>query len=148
MRLQRENGFTLLELMIVLAIVGITVAFAYPAYLDNVVKTKRNDAQGALMAFSSAMERHFVQNNSFLGAAGTQAVPTNTGSPWIFATEAPIDGTEKYYDLTIAAATATTYTLRAVPKGTQAGNGWLQVDSVGNRTWNSKDDGTGTNKTW
>ncbi len=148
MRLQRVNGFTLIELMIVVAIIGITVAFAFPAYQDNVKKTRRNDAQGALMAFSSAMERHFVQNNTFLGAAGTKTVPANTGSPWIFASEAPIDGSDKYYDLTIAAATATTYTLRAVPKGTMVGNGRLQLDSVGNRTWNSKDDGSGTDKTW
>ncbi len=115
----RQKGFTLIELMITVAIVAILAAVAYPAYRDQVLRTRRADAKGALMSFASAMERFYTQNNTYLGAAAGGA---NTGAPaaTVFAhTEAPIDGTTKYYDLRITAAAASTYTLQAQPKGDQ-----------------------------
>lgn len=125
-------GFTLIELMIVVAIIGIIAAIAYPSYQSQVDRTRRVDGQGALMEMAAAMERHFAGNNSYLEAATGGA---NTGAPAIFPTEAPLSGDTKYYDLTIQAATATTYTLRATPKGAQAGDGVLELDSTGVKRW-------------
>jgi len=88
------------------------------------------------------MERHATENNSYLGAAGTSSSPANTGSPWIFSTEAPLEGGTKYYDLTISAATQSTYTLRATPKGAQAGDGMLEIDHTGAQRWDRNDSGT------
>lgn len=117
--LSRARGVTLLELLIVVTIVAILASIAYPSYRDQMRKTRRGDTQGALVGFASAMERYFTENSTYLGAA---AGGGDTGTPRIFAGEAPLDGTTKYYDLTIQAATANTYTLAAAPKGAQAGD--------------------------
>ncbi|WP_431474728.1 type IV pilin protein [Marinobacter sp. KM021] len=139
-----ERGFTLIELMIVVAIVGILAAIAYPSYQSSVEKSRRSDAQAALTAFSAAMERHYTDNgNSYLGAAASGA---DTGAPDIFPTQAPLDGSTKFYDLTIGAATRNTYTLVATPKGAQAGDGALRLFSNGVREWNK--DGAGSWVEW
>ena len=139
-----ERGFTLIELMIVVAIVGILAAIAYPSYQSSVEKSRRSDAQAALTAFSAAMERHYTDNgSSYLGAAASGA---DTGAPDIFPTQAPLDGSTKFYDLTIGAATRNTYTLVATPKGAQAGDGALRLFSNGVREWNK--DGAGSWVEW
>lgn len=134
-----QRGFTLIELLIVVAIIGVITAFAYPSYMDYVERTRRVDAQGALLEFSAAMERHYATANSYLGAASGGS---DTGSPGIFPDEAPLEGNDKYYDLTINAATGSSYTLRATPKGVQVGNGILELDSTGARRWDESGDGS------
>lgn len=141
----RPAGFTLIELMIVVVVLAILAAIAYPSYLEQVKKGRRADAQGALMGLANAMERHYTENASYLGAAAAGA---DTGAPDIYPNEAPLDGNTKYYDLSIEAATATTYTLAAIPKGAQAGDGRLELDSTGARRWNTQDDGGGTDRPW
>jgi type IV pilus assembly protein PilE len=115
----KPKGFTLIELMIVVAIIGILAAIAYPSYQDSVRKSRRADAKAALLGFSNAMERHFTVSNTYEGAA---AGGTDTGTPaaTIYPAEAPIDGGTKYYDLTINAAGGSSFTLWAAPKGAQA----------------------------
>ena len=152
---EKNTGFTLIELMIVVAIVGILAGIAYPSYQDSVRKSRRADAKAALMGFANAMERHFTVKNTYLGAAGTPANPADTGAPRIFATKSPLDGATKYYDLTIHEATPTTYKLRATPidPGPQKGDGFLQITNTQSRGgWDRNDDKTissGTNEvTW
>lgn len=140
MRRAKTNGFTLIEVMIVVAIIGILAALAYPAYQSHMKKTRRADAQGALMGFANAMERYYTENGVYTGAA---AGGSDTGAPTVFPTQAPVDGSNKFYDLTIAAATDTTYTLRATPisSGAQDGDGLLELDHTGARRWDKNDDG-------
>ncbi len=128
-----KHGFTLVELMIVVVVVAILATVAIPAYQSSTAKARRADGQSALLAFSQAMERYGTANNTFLGAAAAGA---NTGAPAIFPTQAPIDGGTKYYNLTIEAATQTTYTLRATPINGQAGDGNLEIDNTGAKRWN------------
>ncbi len=135
---KKQSGFTLIELMIVVAIIGIIAAIAYPSYTDYVDRARRSDAQGALMGLAAAMERHYATNNSYQGAASGGA---DTGAPAIYPDEVPLDGNNKYYDLTIQSAAASSFTLRATPKGAQAGDGMLELDSTGVRRWDS--DGIG-----
>ncbi len=105
-----NRGFSLMELMIALAIASILVSVAVPSYQGYVQKTRRGDAQGALMGLASAMERYYVDNRTFVGAdPGT-----------IFSDKSPIDGSETYYLLTVTNATRRDFTVAATPKGTQA----------------------------
>ncbi|HEY5602334.1 MAG TPA: type IV pilin protein [Gammaproteobacteria bacterium] len=135
-----NKGFTLIELVIALTVLGILAAIGYPSYQNQVAKSRRGDAQAALMGFANAMERYYTQNNTYAGAA--------VGGGGVFPAEAPVDGSNKYYDLSIPTATVSAYTLRAVPKNGQAGDGRLEIDSDGTRRWNSQDNGTGTNTAW
>jgi len=108
---QTQLGFTLIELMITVAIVGILAGIAYPSYQDSVMKSRRADVKGVMLGLANAMERHFTETNSYLGA-GT---PANTGAPSIYSIPAE---TANFYTVTISAATASSYTLSAAPTGT------------------------------
>lgn len=134
------RGFTLIELMIVVAIIGIIAAIAYPSYVGYTERARRTDAQGALLGLANAMERHYTANNSYAGA-GTGG---DTGAPSIYPDEAPIDSAVKYYDLTISAADASSYTLRATPKNAQSGDGFLELTSQGIKRWDKNDSGAAT----
>lgn len=128
-----QRGVNLIELMIVVAVIAIIGAIAYPSYLDQVRKTKRADCSGGLVSLANSMERHYSINGSYLGAAAGGA---DTGAPAIFAAACPIDGGDVTYNLTIQAATASTYTLNAAPVGDQANDecGTLAVTNTGNKT--------------
>lgn len=132
----RNNGFTLIELMIVVAIIGIIAAIAYPSYTQYVERARRSDAQGALMGLAAAMERHRTVNGSYLGAGSP-----DSGAPSIYPDESPIDGGDKFYDLTIESVTDTTFVLQATPKNAQAGNGFLRLEHTGARSWDENNDG-------
>ena len=96
---KRTLGFTIIELMIVLVIVAILLALAYPSYIDYVRKSKRGDAQQMLMNWSVNQEIWRSNNTSYAGA-GDIAPPCSQ------------EGADCDYEFTVAAGT-TTYTLTA-----------------------------------
>lgn len=128
--MKKQHGFNLVELMIVVAIVGIIAAIAYPSYTEQVRKSRRADCAGAVTSLSSAMERFYTVNNTYLGAADGGG---NTGDPAVFTTTCPVDGGNATYNLTISAATASTYTVQAAPTGAQANDkcGTLTLTNTG-----------------
>ncbi|MGN7612948.1 type IV pilin protein [Magnetococcales bacterium HHB-1] len=134
-------GFTLIELMIVVAIIGILATIAYPSYTAYIDRTRRTDAQTALLGFAHAMERHYTANNTYEGAATDDA---DTGSPSIYATQAPVDSTTKYYNLTIEEASNSGFLLRATPIDTESGSiaGFLELDHTGSRWWDANENST------
>lgn len=82
----RMKGVTLMELMIVVVILSILTAIAYPSYRQYVAKAKRNEAKAALLQIATLQERWYLQNNTYtmdmnnLGFNGANNVPSNTGT--------------------------------------------------------------------
>lgn len=102
-----KNGFTLIELMIVVAIIAILGAIAYPSYVRYVQETRRTDATTALEAAAQQLERYYTERNTYSTAIlGTGGVYPNA-SP------------NGYYTLSLTSGDAT-YTLTATPAGAQA----------------------------
>lgn len=120
-----QKGFTLIEMLITLAIVGILGAVIYPSYTSYVERSYRIQAQADLLDFASAMERHKATTFSYADAAGTQASPTDTGSPWVYPSHSPADkpAADKRYDLTIESIdnNGRAYELRATYAGPSSG---------------------------
>lgn len=142
MRSRRHQGFTLIELMIAVAVVGIIIAIGYPSYKGVVVDGYRGTAQADLLALASAMERHNSGTFSYKGAASGGS---DTGEPAIFATYSPSSepAVNKRYNLEISAATAGAYEIRAVPVSgsSQAGDGTLFYFSDGRKAWDKNNSG-------
>lgn len=133
-----DKGFSLIELMIVIAIVGILAGIAWPSYQEHVRSSNRSQAMGALMGLAQAMERHFTQTGSYKGAA---MGGNDTGPPEIYAAESPIDGSRKNYDLVIVSAERSSYLLQAVAKNSQLGDGNIQLSSSGAKAWDRDNNG-------
>ena len=134
-----NHGFSLIELMIVVAVVGILAAIAYPSYQEHVVRTKRADAMAALMSASEALERYKANNNFNYGGASL----AGGGGTVVFTNQVPTDGGTPYYNLALSAdplaAGATVYTLTATPTGSMDGkDGNLTITQTGARTWTDK----------
>lgn len=114
-----RTGFTLIELMIAVAVIGILAAVAYPSYQEYLRKSRRTDAKIALMQAAQSMERYYTERMTFVGAAAGTVFPTASG-----------DG---YYTLSFAAApTASAFSILAAP----VSGGPQQSDKCGTYTLN------------
>lgn len=134
------GGFSLIELMIVVAIVAILASIAYPAYTRYVTKTHRVAAESCLSEYSSYMERYYTTNLRYDQATdGT----TNT-LPQLDCAATQQTGQNYTYDFAGGEPTASTFKLLAEPQGSQKTRdtkcGTLSVDQTGKRGV----DGTGT----
>jgi prepilin-type N-terminal cleavage/methylation domain len=135
-KFRTTRGFTLIEVMVVVAIIGLLAAIGYPAYTEQMRKTRRADAAGALAGLAGALERHAIETGGYLGAVRTNVgSSTVTDVPAIFSDKSPIDGSERHYDLKISDATRSTFLIKAVPSGGQAADpcGTLTLNQRGDR---------------
>jgi len=102
--MKHQKGFSLIELMIVVAVIGILAAVAYPAYQDYVIRSKRGDAMNALAAVRIAQEKYRANNVSFASDSSNISGVDYSVSP---------DG---YWDVEMVSADSSTFSVKATNK--------------------------------
>ena len=94
--MNKSNGFTLMELMIVIAIIATIASIAIPTYNEQVMKSKRSDAKSMLLTMASQQERFFYDENAYAQDLSTLGYAANT-----------VESDEGYYDLSITSPSST-----------------------------------------
>ena len=146
----RQQGVTLIELIVVVVIIGILASIAVPSYRNYVIRAQRTDATEGLLRLATAQEKFYLQNNRYaLESERATAPPAGLG----------IAGTERgWYTLSVvapanAAAAADGFTIRAVPvsPGPQASDAAcvrFEVNDRGVRTAQKAGGATNTAECW
>ena len=129
---RRTSGFTLVEILIVITIIGVLASIAYPSYQQYIIKANRAAAQQFLLEAASVQHQYFLANNgngyatqtTLIGASGLLSTPSNVSS---------------YYDITSAPTTETTtatFTITATPVtgGIQSDDSTLSINNIGSKT--------------
>lgn len=120
-----EQGFTLIEIMMVVVIIGILVAIAYPNYQGYIVHSNRTEAFSMLNDAAARQERFFAQNNKYIkGENNTDDSIKNLGIPNVNLTaDNKVESISGHYELELtyeADKSDGGYTLTATPQGSQA----------------------------
>ncbi|MFZ6648998.1 type IV pilin protein [Undibacterium sp. TJN25] len=108
-------GFTLVELMIVVVIVGVLAAVAMSSYQGQVLKSRRTDAKNAVLDLAAREEKYFATHNTY----------SIVGTDLNYTTVFPVNitsGSQVYYTLTVTQTTTSDFTATATPSGKQTGD--------------------------
>ena len=122
--MNKARGFTLIELMITLVVIGILAAIAIPAYRQSVIKSNRRAAQSVMMEIVNRQQQYFVANRVYADEA-------------VLDCGLPPDVDENYncdVDTALPVGPPPGFTVTFTPEGGQAVDGPLTVDSLGNKT--------------
>lgn len=114
MRRVKQKGFTLIELMITVAVVGILSAVAYPAYTQYIVRAKRSAAESFMFTVSNRQEQAMLNARSYF------SVPTGTPAEWAAVSVTVPADVSTNYTFTVVSSTAPAYTVTAAPLAMQA----------------------------
>lgn len=108
MRPHKQTGFTLIEIMIVVAIIGILAAIALPSYTEYMMRGRIPEATNALSSMSVKLEQYFQDRRTYVGACAAGTV-------------APLTPNTSNFTFTCPTLTATAFTVRAAGAGPMAG---------------------------
>ncbi len=134
----KARGFTLIEVMIVVAIVAILAAVALPSYQQHVVRAARLQAQAELLELASLQEKIFLNSNGY--SASVTAAYNGTSAGGLGRSSGTTNDGRYTLALTMDSATPPqTFVLTATPTagGTQVGDGNVSVSESGQRLWGS-----------
>lgn len=123
---QASSGFTLIELVIVVALIAVLAAVALPSYQDSVRKARRTDARTALTTVAQVMERYNTERNTYVNACLGTSVSCTGSSVLIYSNQSE----NGHYALVLSNQAANTFTVTATPTGAQS------TDACGNFTLN------------
>lgn len=142
----KEQGFSLIELLITIAIMAILAVVAFPSYQNHVTKTRRADAMSLLLQNAGFMERFYTEKGCYRnrGADNICGSADDTNPTLPFA-RSPAEGSKVFYAITLDAASGSnggTFLLTADPSGTpQAGDGVLTLNNRGEHGWSKNPSG-------
>jgi len=136
LKTRTQNGFTLIELMVTVVIVGILAAVAIPSYSSYVVRASRSAAQTQLLALAALQEKIYLNSNSYAYSVTNAYNGTSGANNGLGKTSGTTDDGKYTISLDITAASQT-YTLTAAPVvgSAQAGDGNLSIDQSGRKLW-------------
>jgi type IV pilus assembly protein PilE len=133
---RKSTGFTLVELMIVVAIIAILASVAIPSYQSSILRGKRAEARTALTELLLQQERYMTQNNTYLAFSNSSGTTTPATVP--FKTFSGDSAAKTSYFLSAAACTSLTIkecvVLTAAPLQSDPEAGSLQLSSSGTKT--------------
>jgi type IV pilus assembly protein PilE len=122
---RRQFGFTLVELMITVAIIALLASIALPSYRNHVIRGKRSAAQAEMMDIANREQQFLLANRVY--AAKATLVASGYALP-------PAVSENYNWDVTIGAGAVPTFTITLTPTGGQASDGALSLDHLGNKT--------------
>jgi type IV pilus assembly protein PilE len=123
--MRKQNGFTLIELMITVAVIALLAAIALPSYQQFIVRSKRSAAQAAMMDIANRQQQFLLANRSYADkaalVAGGYQLPGEVGSNYNF-------------DIALSATAVPGFTITLTPSGSQSGDGALSINNNGVKT--------------
>lgn len=137
-----QQGFTLMELIIAMVIIGILTAIALPNYTAYIQRSNRSEARNQLLEMSVWMERWRTERGRYDDPGNINNPPPSPPFPANWVQSPPLPATAKY--TIVRAATATTFTFTATAVGVMAGDACttLVIDQTGQRTFTTGGGGT------
>ena len=122
---KQSNGFTLIELMITVAIIGILATIAYPSYQQYIQRSSRSAAQSQMMEIANRQQQYFLANRAYADKsaleAGGYALPSDVSSKYT-------------YNIVLSDGPPPSYVINFVATGVQAADGNLSLSSEGVKT--------------